>query len=218
MISEAVLMDNMEYMAKFPDKYFELAIVDPSYGLPKDAVHGRGKLKSRALNAMDMSWDTAPQQSYFDELFRVSKNQMIWGGNYFKLPPTRCFVIWDKEQPFENFSAAEYCWTSFDKPSMIYREATTRTFETKIHPTQKSVKLYKYLISKFANTGDKILDTNMGSQSSRIAAHLMDFDYYGCEISDRFFGSGNKRFENAIKQTSLFTFKEQTETEQLKLL
>ena len=144
--------DNMELMARYPDGYFDLAIVDPPYGMPKDATHGRGKLKNRILNTGGVEgWDIAPNKKYFDELFRVSKNQIIWGGNYFDLKGTRGFVVWDKEQPFENFSSAEYAWTSFQTVSKIIRIPATRTGdEVKIHPTQKPIKLYKELINWYA--------------------------------------------------------------------
>ena len=142
---------NMQLMKRYPDNYFELAIVDPPYGMPKDSTHGRGKLKNRVLNNGGVErWDIAPNKEYFDELFRVSKNQIIWGGNYFGLKGTRCFIIWDKQQPFPNFSDAEMAWTSFNSPSKIFVQATTRTGETKIHPTQKCVKLYEHSLYHYA--------------------------------------------------------------------
>jgi site-specific DNA-methyltransferase (adenine-specific) len=194
----------MEKMSKLPDKYFGLACVDPPYGMPKDSTHGRGKLKNRILNSGGLEkWDIPPTKEYFDELFRVSKNQIIWGGNYFGLPPNRCFIIWDKQQPFENFSAAEYAWTSFDEPSKIFREATTRTGENKIHPTQKSVRLYKFCLANFAKEGDIIFDSHMGSQSSRIAAYEMCFDYVGCETSLEYYNLGNLRFEDFKNQARI---------------
>ena len=117
-ISKIFNQDCMEYMKSIPDNFFELAIVDPPYGLDKKSTHGRGKLKDRCLNRGNIQeWDIRPEQSYFDELFRVSKNQIIWGGNYFNLPPTRCFVCWDKKQVWENFSQCELAWTSFNKPA-----------------------------------------------------------------------------------------------------
>src|SRR5690606_24706703 len=147
----------------------------------------------------------APTEAYFLELFRVSKNQIIWGGNYFSmLPKCRCFVIWDKEQPWENFSACEYACTSFDRPAKIFREPTTRTGETKIHPTQKSVKLYKWILHHFTNEGDKILDTHLGSGSSRIAAYLNGFDFVGFEIDKDYCKASEKRFRNVIAQQRLF--------------
>lgn len=204
MISEVRNEDCMVGMAKYPDKFFDLAIVDPPYGLPDDSVHGRGKLKNRALNVFGMDWDTAPNAEYFAELFRVSKNQCIWGSNYFPLPPTRGICIWDKEQPFENFSSFELCWTSFQVTAKTFRLAATRTFEDKIHPTQKPVKLYKWILNNYANPGDKILDTHLGSGSSRIAADSLGFDFWGFELDKKFFEAQEKRFNDYKKQLKLF--------------
>lgn len=117
-ISEIYNMDCMDYMHSIPDNYFDLAIVDPPYGLDKKSTHGRGKLKDRCLNRGNIQrWDIRPSKEYFKELFRVSRNQIIWGGNYFPLPPSRCFVCWDKQQVWENFSQCEIAWTSFNKPA-----------------------------------------------------------------------------------------------------
>jgi len=203
MISFVENIDCMVGIAKFPDNFFDLAIVDPPYGLPDDSVHGRGKLKNRVLNSMNTDWDVKPTDKYFIELFRVSKNQCIWGGNYFELPATRGICIWDKDQPFDNFSAFEYCWTSFQTTSRIYKEATTRTNELKIHPTQKSIKLYKWLLKNYAKAGDKILDTHLGSGSSRIACYDGGFDFWGYEIDKDYFESQEKRFKNHISQLQL---------------
>jgi site-specific DNA-methyltransferase (adenine-specific) len=215
-ISEAVLMDNMEYMAKFPDKYFQLACVDPPYEIG-DKFKGGATGKMNFNEIVNKGWDKAPTDEYFKELFRVSENQIIWGGNYFNLPPSRCFIIWDKLIS-DDFSLAmcEMAWTSFDKIAKIFKYSNPKN--SKIHPTQKPVKLYKWLLQNYAKPNDKILDTHLGSQSSRIAAYEMDFDFYGCEIDKDYFNDGCKRFDNAIKQQSLFTFKEQTEIKQLKLI
>ena len=184
----------MEYMRTLPDKAFQLAIADPPYGLPKDSTHGRGKLKNRIINTGRIQeWDKAPSQDFFDELFRVCENVIIWGGNYFNLPPCRCFICWDKVQPWENFSQVEYAWTSFDHPAKLFR-FDNRTGD-KIHPTQKPVELYGYTLSQFAKVGGVIFDPMMGSQSSRIAACKMGFDYVGCELDEQYFKSGCERFD-----------------------
>ena len=222
--------DCMEIMKTFPDKGFDLAIVDPPYGinvtkmsmgsgigpfgdrnakkLRNKRLSGSGKLKDRILNRMGCDWDIAPDGEYFDELFRVSKNQIIWGGNYFNLRPTRCFVIWDKEQSFLNFSACEYAWTSFDYPSKLYRFAN-RGFQSKdksqkIHPTQKPVQLYKFLINNFGNPGDLILDTHLGSGSICIAAHDLGFDLTGIEIDKEYYNEAKKRLLNHQRQLKIF--------------
>ena len=161
MRSEVYNMDCMEYMRTLPDKYFDLAIADPPYqiGTSKSSHGGAGKMKNRVMNQQAKKfteWDKAPSQEFFEELKRVSKNQIIWGGNYFDLPPTRCFVCWDKVQPWENFSQVEYAWTSFDYPSKIFKY-DNRT-GGKIHPTQKPTELYRYLLSVFATVGGVIFD------------------------------------------------------------
>ena len=215
--------DCMEYMRSVPDKTFDLAIVDPPYGIDaakRDMGHGAkckgspdstaarlrkakfsqgaGKLKGRALNQMNLDWDSEPpSQEYFDELFRVSKNQIIWGGNYFNLPPTRGIVCWDKKQPWENFSQWEMAWTSFNCPAKLFSlsNSGSRNGEVKIHPTQKPIKLYEWLLNKFGHQGDRILDTHVGSGSSRIACAELGFDFVGCEIDQAYFELQEKRFK-----------------------
>lgn len=201
-ISEVYNMDCLEGMKQYPDKYFDLAIVDPPYGLLKDSSNGRGKLKNRIFNGNIEHWDKAPDKSYFDELFRVSKNQIIWGGNYFDLPPTRGFVIWDKKQPFPNFSRCEYAWMSFQVPSKIF-EFDNRTSD-KIHPTQKPIKLYEWLLMNYAKQGNKILDTHLGSGSSRIASYRNGFDFVGFELDKDYFDAQEKRFKIETAQQQLF--------------
>ena len=209
-ISEVTNEDCMEMMKRYPDKFFDLAIVDPPYGIgaPKMAAtpcqrksgfnrlnSGSGKLKNRTLNISNCEWDNAtPSDEYFNELFRVSKNQIIWGGNYFPLPPTRCIICWDKIQPWENFSQIELAWTSFDYPAQLFR-FDNRTGD-KIHQTQKPIRLYQWLLRKYAKQGDKILDTHLGSGSSRIAAYGMGFDFYATEIDKDYFDAQEKRFRH----------------------
>lgn len=210
--------DNMVLMARYPDKYFDLAIVDPPYGInaPNMAATpaqrkngnkrlngGSGKLKNRTLNTAKIDWDNSiPTDEYFDELFRVSKNQMIWGGNYFGLPPTRCVICWDKCQPWENFSQIELAWTSFDTPAQLYK-FDNRT-GNKIHPTQKPIELYKWVLAKFAKEGDKILDTHLGSGSIAIACHDYKFELTACELDAEYFDKAMKRIEQHTAQTQLF--------------
>ena len=186
--------DCLDYMRGLPDGYFDLAICDPPYGLDKSSTHGRGKLRDRILNTGHIQqWDVRPSQEYFDELRRVSKQQVIWGGNYFDLPPCRCFVVWDKQQPWENFSQAEFAWTSFDKPAKLVTIPKSGR-EQKIHPTQKPVELYAYILRTFAVGGGKILDTHLGSGSSRIAAYKMGYDFVGCEINTTYYELQEERF------------------------
>ena len=216
-ISEVHLIDCMEFMRTCKDKQFDLTIVDPPYGIGAPNMgatpcqrkkgsnrlnSGSVKLKDRILNVSNCDWDNnIPSEEYFNELFRISKNQIIWGGNYFNLPASRCFVVWDKVQPWENFSQVEMAWTSFDSPARIYK-FDNRTGD-KIHPTQKPVALYKWLLKNYAKPGDKIFDSHMGSQSSRIACWDGGFDYWGCELDPDYFRDGCKRFENHIKQLTI---------------
>lgn len=218
MISEVYNMDCMEYMKSIPDKFFDLAVVDPPYGLNKKSTHGRGKLKDRCLNRGNIQkWDIRPDQDYFDELFRVSKHQIIWGGNYFPLPPTRCFVCWDKQQVWENFSQCEIAWTSFDKPAKLITIANRggQSDKGKFHPTQKPIALYAYILKTFAKPGNKIFDSHLGSGSSRIAAYKMGFDFYATEIDKDYYEAQERRFKEAcigeietskglLKQMNLF--------------
>jgi site-specific DNA-methyltransferase (adenine-specific) len=225
LISEAVLMDNMEYMAQFEDGFFDLAVVDPPYGIgqPKQSNlkgyngrpslenriqknrlnSGSGKLKNRVLNQSNTNWDNEiPSDEYFNELFRVSKNQIIWGGNYFGLIGTRCVICWDKMQPWENFSQWEMAWTSFDSPARIYK-FDNRT-GNKIHPTQKPVALYDWIYKNYATAGMKVIDTHLGSGSNRISAYKAGMNFYSCEIDQDYFNDQEKRFANFKSQLNLF--------------
>ena len=213
-MTEAFNIDCMEYMKTLPDKAFELAVVDPPYG------NGGGEFSSRngtrfggRFDRYDKdkklrkksNWDYAPGEDYFKELFRVSKNQIIWGGNYFSLPPCRCFIIWEKTNIPENFSMAmcEYAWCSFNDNAKII-ELSSQGITNRFHPTQKPVALYEWIYSRYAKEGDKILDTHMGSGSSRIAAYNMGFDYVGCEINKDYFEKEEERFKEHSAQLNLF--------------
>ncbi len=196
----------MDYMRTLPDNAFELAIVDPPYQLPKDSSNGRGKLKNRIFNKGHIStWDIAPSPEYFTELCRVSINQIIWGGNYFPLHPTRGIICWDKCQPWQNFSQIELAWTSFNRPAALFKFDNRRG--GKIHPTQKPVALYKWLLDRYAQPGDRILDTHLGSGSSAIAAYDLGFEFTGIEIDSDYYAKAKERIETYInqpKQPTLF--------------
>lgn len=194
-ISNVYNLDCMEGMKGFPDKFFDLAIVDPEYGIGISNNPFRQKHDKK-------DWDNKPpQDGYFKELFRVSKNQIVWGGNYFYLPPSQGFIIWDKVQP-ETFSSSmcEFAWMSFQSPAKMFTAHVVTTETNKIHPTQKPVKLYRWLLQNYAKPNDKILDTHLGSQSSRIAAYKLGFDFWGYEIDQDYFKQGCERFEKAIAQ------------------
>lgn len=196
---ELLHIDCMEYMATLPDKAFDLAIVDPPYGIGISSNPVRQQHERK-------NWDDAvPPPEYFQELFRVSKNQIIFGGNYFDLPPTQGFIIWDKEQP-QNFSLAmcEYAWTSFQRPAKMFRRHVLKE-KYKIHPTQKPVSLYRWIVSNYANDGDRILDTHLGSGSIAIACHDMGFDLVGCEIDADYIKAARKRLSDHQAQQTLFS-------------
>jgi site-specific DNA-methyltransferase (adenine-specific) len=200
----------MDFMATLPDKAFELAIVDPPYGIGEAggelhsnrALSGAGKLKNRALNTGNTKWDSAPSAEYFAELLRVSENQIIWGGNYFPLPPSRCVIAWDKVQPWENFSQWEMAWTSFDFPAALFR-FDNRT-GGKIHPTAKPVALYKWLLSRYAKPGNRILDTHGGSGSICIACHDLGFDLTWMELDADYYEAAVKRYKTHAAQGQMF--------------
>ena len=154
-----------------------------------------------------VAWDVAPGKEYFDELFRVSRNQIIWGGNYFSLPPTRCFLVWRKLTISETFTMAmaEYAWTSFFGNAKVFEcVPQARKGDERFHATQKPIELYAWIYRLFAKTGDKILDTHLGSGSSRIAAYDANLDFVGCEIDKIYFDKQEARFEAHTSQISLF--------------
>ena len=197
--------DNIELMKRYPYKYFDLAIVDPPYGLGNKLVDGGGTRKAKFDNNREsIKWDDLPTNEYFNELFRVSKNQIIWGSNYFNLPATRCNIIWDKMQEFTG-SDFELAWTSFDKASKAFRMSRVEAYsQGKIHPTQKPVKLYEWLLMNYAKEGDKILDTHLGSGSIAIACHNLGFDLTACELDTEYYNNALKRLQQHQAQLQMF--------------
>ena len=193
--------DCMDLLKQTPDKYYDLCIVDPPYELGDKLTQG-GTWASKYAKG-DASWDIAPPAEYWKELFRVSKNQIVWGGNYFGLPKNRCFIIWDKVAHMDTLADCEYAWTSFDRNAKIFKHVRN-TSETRIHICQKPVKLYEWLLMNYANEGDKILDTHLGSGSSAIAAHKLGFDFVGIEIDKDYYDAAVKRFNLVTSQTTLF--------------
>lgn len=199
-------MDCMDGMKQFPDKYFNLAIVDPPYGIEKGF-----SATSRVSKYGNMKYvnDRKPTDEYFAELFRVSKNQIVWGYNHLSdmLPSTKEFIFWYKHNPVISYSDGELAWTSFSKTAKCFDYpffGSIGAEENRCHPTQKPVRLYEWLLQNYAKTGDKILDTHVGSASSLIACHRMHFDYVGFEINKDFYEAANARMQAEIAQMSLF--------------
>ena len=210
--------DNMALMARYPDKYFDLAIVDPPYGLNFDTFNRTNKdhngTRVKANKYKNADWDSSiPSNPYFAELFRVSKNQIIWGGNYFPyLWQYGCkgFIFWHKQNPVPNFADGEMAWTSFNKVAKQFQfkyfgniQGNTKSDE-RIHPTQKPHELYRWLLENYGTKGDKILDTHLGSGSIAIACHDYGFDLTACELDKDYYEAAMKRINNHMAQTKLF--------------
>jgi site-specific DNA-methyltransferase (adenine-specific) len=202
MSAELLNMDCMEYMKGLEDNAFELAIVDPPYGMKKGAT---SRIKKHGQ--LDTVNDSGVHDDYFQELRRVSKNQIVWGGNYFELPKTRGFIFWYKRQPVDTYADGEYAWTSFDRNAKCFDFpffGCHGSDKNKIHPTQKPVKLYQWLLKNYAKEGDKILDTHLGSGSSAIAAHYGGFDFVGTELDKDYYKAACDRFDIETAQKTLF--------------
>ena len=211
--------DNMDLMARYPDNYFDLAIIDPPYGIDIQKMNFTQSTKGGVAKRNDYSnisnWDNSiPSDEYFSELKRVSKNQIIWGGNYFPLSMYKCFIVWDKrtEEKYNNdFADCELAITSFNKPARVFRwlysgmlQQNMKNKEKRIHPTQKPVKLYEWLLDNYAKDGDKILDTHLGSGSIAIACNNRGFELTACELDEEYYNNFIKRFKQETAQIRLF--------------
>ncbi|MBF8151561.1 site-specific DNA-methyltransferase [Winogradskyella sp. F6397] len=209
--------DNLDLMKRFEDNHFDLAIVDPPYGLDLANMNmgiGKSKKASKAKNRKwkNKDWDkNTPTEEYFKELFRVSKNQIIWGGNYFDLPPCKHYLIWDKEIPNGlSFADCEFAWTSFDKAPRIFRYSAYLDKKTKFHPTQKPKTLYQYILTNYAKEGFKVLDTHLGSGNIAIALdgvnkiEKMNLTLDACEIDKEYFDKATNSIIENTKWNSLF--------------
>ena len=211
--------DCMELLKQTPDNYYSLALVDPPYGINIQKMNYTQNTKGGVAKRKDYSsignWDSSiPTEEYFNELFRVSKNQIIWGGNYFPLPLVKGWVIWDKktEDKYSNdFADCELAWSSFDKPAKIVRylwsgmlQPDMKDKQKRIHPTEKPYQLYKWLLDKYAKEGDEIIDTHLGSGSIAIAAHDYGFNLTACELDKEYFDKAMQRINNHVAQQKLF--------------
>ncbi len=225
-------MDCVEGMKQFPDKYFDLAVVDPPYGIGESGKnnHTRGKLAiSKNYKAYAGEDLNPPEKEYFDELFRVSRNQIIWGANHFisRIPyDSHCWIVWDKQNGDNDFADCELAWTSFDSAVRIFRymwsgmmqgksiwegnvqQGNKALNEKRIHPTQKPIALYEWILSRYAHPGDKILDTHVGSASSLIACHRKGFRYVGFELDPHYYKLSSERLQAEESQMNIFDFPE----------
>ena len=219
-------MDCMEGMKQFPDGYFDLAIVDPPYGIgvmsmnytKSGAVrtHGCSAAKRRDYRKQ-AEWDIKPDQTYFDELFRVAKRKIVWGGNYFSdmLPPSKSFIVWDKrcnDAMRNDFADCEYAWADYGVARMFrfvwngMIQGNMKSKEERFHPTQKPVALYEWILNNYAKPGDKILDTHVGSASSLVACHNLGYQYVGFELDPDYYKAASERLNVVRAQTSIFEY------------
>ena len=210
-------MDCMELMKQYPDKHFDLAVIDPPYGIGEDGLknHSRGS-NAKPTMYTPKNWDRNPaNKEYFNELIRASKNQIIWGANHFieNIPNANSsgWIVWDKMDSENDFSSCELAYTSFKKGVKKFKflwsgywQGNMKNKETRIHPTQKPVALYDWILKNYAKEGDKIFDSHLGSGSSRIAAHKAKLDFVGCEIDAEYFEKQEKRFKQFISQLTIF--------------
>jgi len=225
-MNELILIDCMEFMKTIESEHFDLAIVDVQYGINQGGGnnHTRGKL-AIAKNYKDFGDTSSPDREYFNELFRISKNQIIWGANHFisKIPfDSSCWIVWDKLNGKTDFADCELAWTSFKTAVRKFQfmwqgmlqgySGNKAKNERRIHPTQKPVALYKWLLKNYAKPNDKLFDSHSGSGSFRIAAHDMGFDLTSCEIDEDYYRDNEKRFQNHIKQNDLFAPEELQES------
>ena len=202
---------NMELMARYEDNYFDLAIVDPPYGIGIDGQKEskKGKKSDRKYHKQKQ-WDNAiPNKDYFNELQRVSKNQIIWGANYFVkhlVKGTKGWIVWDKGQPGLTMSDCELAYSSFQKPTRVFTQNRVILLQEggTIHPTQKPVKLYEWLLMNYAKEGDKILDTHLGSGSIALACHNLGYDLTACELDKEYYYAAIKRIEQHKSQIRMF--------------
>tara|TARA_R100000544_G_C2193489_1_gene42915 strand:+ start:24 stop:683 length:660 start_codon:yes stop_codon:yes gene_type:complete len=208
--------DNMDLMSRYEDNHFHLAIVDPPYGIDHANKAGKmagqkyGNAAARKKNYKAKDWDTSiPSLEYFDELFRISKNQIIWGGNYFAhlLKPKSGWIFWDKDNGNNNFSDGELAYTSFDCGLRMKKitwngmiQYDMKNKEDRFHPTQKPIRLYEWILMNYAKEGDKILDTHLGSGSIAIASHNLGYDLTACELDKEYYKAAIKRLKQHTAQ------------------
>ena len=214
MNSVALNIDCMEYMANLPDKHFDLAVVDPPYGIKASKMTlGKGGGVAKSKNYKKKDWDnSAPNNQYFNELIRVSKSQIIWGANHFLGWTGSGWIVWDKENGESDYADCELTWTSYDKPIRMFKfrwagmlQGNMKNKELRIHPTQKPIALYQWIYKNYLPEGGKVIDTHLGSGSNRIAADKAgNIDFVGCELDKDYFEAQEKRWKEYKAQLNLF--------------
>lgn len=220
-ISEVYNCDYLEYMRSLPDKYFDLTIADPPYSIER-FKRGSLRIATGEKYKNGIKWDNVPTDDVFNEMFRVSKHCIIWGANNFSLPKSEYFIVWNKEQTVDNFASLEYAWTDCKVPAKLFTYSIHKCMAErkkeggKIHPTQKPIALYAWILDNYAKADGKIFDPFLGSGSSRIAAYKKGFDFYACELDNEYFLAQEERFRReclgefkqtdgkVVKQLTLF--------------
>lgn len=202
-INKIIHADCMDILKQLPDKCVDLVLTDPPYGIGNKFRGGTNSKLNKFNNIVNKGWDNVPSNEYFNEILRVSKNQIIWGGNYFNLAPTRCFLIWDKMISFDfSLAMAEYAWTSFDKLAKIYKMPSEKKFRE--HPTQKPLKLFEMILRDYSNENDLILDCFSGSGTTAVACHNLKRRFICIEKDEDYYKASVERLENAQAQQKLF--------------
>ena len=209
--SEVYLEDCVKALKRFNDNHFDLAIVDPPYGIERfknvTTTPSSKDVHAKRFQRMETVNNDKPSDEYWSELFRVSKNQIVWGANNFELPPSEYFLCWNKEQAMPNFATLEYAWVSMGlkKPAKLFTYSIHKHNQVdKVHPTQKPIPLYDWILMHYAKEGDLILDTHLGSGSSRIAAYKGGFNFVGFEIDQEYYEKQEKRFKDFVSQLRMF--------------
>lgn len=209
--SEVYLEDCVKALKRYADNHFDLAIVDPPYGIERfknvTTTPSSKDVHAKRFQRMETVNNDKPSDEYWSELFRVSKNQIVWGANNFELPPSEYFLCWNKQQAMPNFATLEYAWVSMGlkKPAKLFTYSIHKHNQVdKVHPTQKPIPLYDWILQNYAKEGDLILDTHLGSGSSRIAAYKGGFNFVGFEIDQEYYEKQEKRFNDFKSQLRLF--------------
>lgn len=202
-INKMINADCLDILRELPDKCIDLVLTDPPYGIGDKFKGGKNSKMNKFNRVVDKGWDNAPSKEYFDEIFRISKNQIIFGGNYFNLPPTRCFLIWDKQISFDfSLAMAEYAWTSFDKVAKIYRMISEK--QNRIHETQKPLKLIQMILNDYSNENELILDCFSGSGTTAVACHNLKRRFICIEKDEDYYKASVERLKEAQSQLKLF--------------